>query len=152
MYQCGFETFPFTEDSCAHSRTSFILLSLFNYAGFMAHTWFLSSSLAQHSWCELWAMPRRFLQTLRSTSRVTHWMHTWVAISSTYFIHPLFDCCCCYFICPFFLRTLHDKWDKQQMRVEIPIEAVSVDMCVRHPCKHFQWMMNICCYGGLHKK
>lgn len=103
MYQCGFETFPFTEDSCAHSRTSFILLSLFNYAGFMAHTWFLCSSLAQHSWCELWAMPRRFLQTLRSTSRVTHWMHTWVAISSTYFIHPLFDCCCCYFICLFFI-------------------------------------------------
>lgn len=55
------------------------------FVGLTAHTLFLCFSLAQHCWSELWAMPWGPLQTFRSTSRVSHRMHTWVAFSSTYF-------------------------------------------------------------------
>lgn len=69
------------EDSCAHLRLSSALFSPFNYIGFIAHTLFPFPSSAQHCWSELWAMPWGFLQTFRSTSGVSHWMHTWVMFS-----------------------------------------------------------------------
>lgn len=45
----------------------------------------LCSFIAQHCWSELWAVPWRFLQTLRGAPRVSNWMHTWAECFFLYF-------------------------------------------------------------------
>lgn len=54
----------------------------------------LCSFIAQHCWSELWAVPWRFLQTLRCSPWVSSRMHTW-AETCLFFSPSLINCCYC---------------------------------------------------------